>query len=295
MRKVLLSATGAGVLLAALLQARGVSALVAAELVPPASVLAASHDATPARDESRARARSAEAVLARNPFDHTTGSLVATDRTPAEEGESPPAPCPSVRSLFTVRGEDDDGSLAALAVDGKKVLRARGGDAGERRVVRVGFDRVWLARGDDDVCIAHVFGRREEPAPKPAEPRVVPAGLDPRIQRGVVRASATETHVDRAALEALEEALSSGKLRAVPEREGGRLVGLRLGRVDPTSVPALLGFESSDRLDAIGGIELNDTSALLEGWARLRAGAQSRVPVRVLRGGKTMQLDFVVK
>lgn len=297
MRAISALVTAGAIVLSALFQARGVMALVASELTaPPASEGAAKIAAPPARS-----APSADAVLARNPFDHTTGSLLprgAEDGAEVAASDAAPLPCPGVRALFTVRGEDDGGSFAALDVAGKKLLRARGGSLGELRVLHVGFDRVWLGRGEEDrdVCVAQVFGHVEPPRDverEKAAPRI--AAIDPRIQRGVVRASPTETHVDRGALEALEEALSSGKLRALPEREGGRLVGLRLGRVDPSSVLALMGFESADRLEAIGGIELNDTSALLEGWARLRGGAASRVPVRVLRNGKTTQLDFVVK
>ncbi len=299
MRAVLGVVTAGAIVLAALFQARGVMALVSAELASPPARESAEEAAVTA-DPSRP---SADALLARNPFDHTTGSLLAGARVSGggvdASGGHPPD-CAGVRALFTVRGEDDAGSLAALALEGKKVLRARGGELGGLRVLEVGFDRVWLGRGDAgrpaDVCVAHVFGHRD--APREAERDKLatrPLAIDPRIQRGVLRASPTETHVDRGALEALEEALSSGKMRALPEREGGRLVGLRVGRVDPSSVLALLGFESADRLEAIGGIELNDTSALLEGWARLRGGAERRVPVRVLRNGKLVQLDFVVK
>ncbi len=43
------------------------------------------------------------------------------------------------------------------------------------------------------------------------------------------------------------------------------------------------------------GIELDDTSALLAGWARLRAVREGRIPVRIQRGGETLQLDVVIR
>lgn len=286
---------------AALLQARGVSALVSAELVPPAAALAGGATRFASVEPARAaKPASADALLARNPFDHETGSLLPRETAgEANDGVAGAAPpCPAVHALFTVRGEAEEGSLAALDVDGKRLVRARGGEAGDRRVLAVGFDRVWLGRGPDgadDVCVAPVFGGRPEAKPVLATPMRASAPLDPRLQKGVVRVSKTETHVDASALEALSDAMSTGKLRAVPERDGDRLLGLRLGRVDPTSPLALLGFESSDRVEAVAGIELNETSALLEGWARLRATGQGRVPVRVNRGGHVVQLDFVVR
>lgn len=290
MRSTLRFAVLASLALSALLQARGVMALVSAELVPPGPP---SSGSSPLAAHAPAERPSAAPLLARNPFDHTAGSLAAEQPTAGDDV----LPCPAVRALFTVRGEEEEGSLAALEVSGARLVRANGGELpGGMRVVRVGFDRVWLGQADAEraTCVAEVF--RRPPAEASAPPPRPATGADPRIAKGVVRVSDTETHVDRSALAALEETLSSGKLRATPERDArGRLAGLRLGTVAPGSVPALLGLATGDRLEAIAGIELDDTSALLEGWARLRGIGEGRVPIRVVRGGRTVQLDVVVK
>lgn len=298
MRSIVGLAVASSLALSALLQARGVTALASAALVTAG-------EASPGRavlgDAAPSALRAATTILARNAFDHATGPLLERDEARASEDRGAEVlPCPTVRALFTVRGEDEEGSLAALEVAGARLVRAPGGEVpGGMHVVHVGFDRVWLAAGESerDACVAPVFQTSSAPSPPPTRPPASPpASVDPRIAKGVVRVSETETHVDRGALPALEEALSSGKLRAVPERDArGRLAGLRLGAVAPGSVPALFGLASGDRLEAIAGVELDDTSALLEGWARLRGVGEGRIPLRIVRGGRTLQLDVLVK
>jgi hypothetical protein len=293
MRPLLVAITLGLVLSTALLHAQGVTALVTPILAPSPREEGGGAEPAPRAHAPGSPARSAASILSRNPFGHDAVGLDARAEADAASADALP-PCRAVRAVFTIRGEDEDGSLAALDLDGRRIVRARGGDVGERILLRVGFDRVLLGtRGSGDVCVAQVFAPGDAPPPTATAPRGA-ANASP-LARSIVRVSPTETHVDGSALEELERAVSSGKLRASPERDGDRILGLRLGRVDPGSLPDLLGLVTADRIEAIAGVELDDTHALLAGWARLRAAREGRIPVRIQRGGKAVQLDLVVR
>lgn len=150
----------ASVALVGFLHARAIGSLVDAtaapsSIAPFARARAAAADA-PSRD-----AKSASVILERNPFDHTTGRLVfpsdgatAADGSWADPSSAPP--CDGVRAIASVRGEEAGGSLAALDVGGRHLLRRPGGDVDDLRVVYVAADRVWLER-NGALCQARVF------------------------------------------------------------------------------------------------------------------------------------------
>jgi general secretion pathway protein C len=79
------------------------------------------------------RAVSAEPILARNPFDSITGSLVRvalSEQAPPPVGADPleAPPCTKIRAVVIAAFEDPETSVAALEVEGSEaVLRRRGG------------------------------------------------------------------------------------------------------------------------------------------------------------------------
>ena len=69
--------------------------------------------------------------------------------------------------------------------------------------------------------------------------------------------------------------------------------GLRLGRVAPGTLPALIGLESFDELISINGYKLADPEQALTAYARLRT--VGRLQLALERGGKQTELLYWVR
>jgi general secretion pathway protein C len=252
--------------------------------------------------------RTADAILDRNPFDHVTGSLrerAAGDPAEPSELETDPrkAPaCEGVRSLVVVGHEDQTVAFAALEVDGKRILRKRGGDVGDQRVAYVGRDRVWL-EGKSGLCQAQLFG-----APPPAPVRNLttadPAAggvttrsvLEIELGKQIAKTGPNEYAIERSAVDRILEAQQElMKARIVAEKEGDRVLGMKVLGIKPGSVLAMLGIENGDRLETINGFEVSNPEKILEAYARLRAGASDRLTVHLTRGGKPINVDYTIR
>lgn len=198
----------------------------------------------------------------------------------ADPSDETPAHCAGVRALVVVRAEDEETSLVALDVGGQRMVRRRGMAAGDMTVAWVGVDRAWLARADGVTCEARVF----------APPVSVSAvAKKPVSVQGVVRLSANEVHVDRAALETfLEDPRELSKIRIAPDA-----TGIRIMKVPPSSILGVLGIEEGDRLSKAGGIELTSPEKIMELFARLRTF--ERLSVVVERKGKPVTMDYVIE
>jgi general secretion pathway protein C len=243
--------------------------------------------------------RSAVPILERNVFDHATGSLLRSDVDTSDASDfGPPQsvpPCEGVRASVAVHAEDADASFAALAMSGKQVLQKRGGMLDDLRVVYVGADRVWLSRGGK-LCQAKVFGSAAGAAPATATPPMAGSPLDQAVAGKVVKTGANEYQVDRGAVDRILDAQAElMKTPIAPDKEGDRVVGLRLLRVRPGSAIAALGLESNDRLVAVNGIEVTSTEKMLEAYARLKTGTLGRLTLSLVRNGKALNLDYEVR
>jgi general secretion pathway protein C len=168
------------------LHARGFSALVGGDLAAPRlHVLTEAQAAT-----EPAPPRSADAILARNPFDSVTGPLLGgPPAPPPEPGTDVTTACEGVRVVSIVAFDDPDWSLVMLDVRGERepILRRRGGD-----VLAIAPDRV-LLQHDGIPCVARIF------APSSAPPSAPPASS----ARGIVRTGADSFALDRGARDAL--------------------------------------------------------------------------------------------
>lgn len=249
------------------------------------------------------RPPSADAILARNPFDHITGSLnppVGAD-PPSEAlvlgGPMSAPPCDGVVVRVISASADPDWSFAALASGSnpKTQLKRRGGELDGRTVHFVGWDRVWL-RSPSGLCQA-TLGQRDA-SPKDATPAAVSSEgsgtLDPAIRRGIVRISATELAIDRATLDKIIEGQAELlRVRTTPEKENGKVVGIRLSAIRKDSVLAALGLEDGDRLQAINGFDITIPEKALEAYARLRQA--DKLSVVVNRRGRELTLDYAVR
>lgn len=305
-RALVTAAVPVGIAAVALLNATAVSALVEGtvsanlELPVTANVSAM---AVPLRDAKRP---TADAILDRNPFDHLVGSLrpgIPTSGDPPPDRDTDPrtAPlCEGVRPLVLVGDEDQSVAFASFEVDGKRVLRRRGGDVGDKHVAYVGRDRVWL-EGRTGLCQALLFG-----APPPrkdgtgervtADPK--PGGqsqLEMDVGKQISKVGPNEYVIERSAVDRILEAQAElMKQRVVQEKEGDRVVGIRVLGIKPGSVLSMLGIENGDRLETINGFEMSNPEKMLEAYARLRSGAD-KLQIHLTRNGKPTNVDYTIR
>jgi general secretion pathway protein C len=248
-------------------------------------------------------ATSAEAILWRNPFDSLTGPLLDGDTAtpPPDPAQSSTPECDDVRLLVVAATEDPAWSLAAFETaqdKGKSILRRPGGEVAGKTVERIGWDRVWLTSGVHS-CQARMF---ETPAASsPALPSTAPtpgggpAGVPEDIKRGIERVSATELRVDRRVVDRLleDQAQLMREAHVVPDRENGRVVGMRLLGVRGDGLLGVLGLENGDRLEKINGLEMTSAENALQALARL-PGA-NHLTVTLNRKGRETNLDYDIR
>jgi general secretion pathway protein C len=290
LRRIVSLAVPTTAALAAFLHAQAIGALVSSAIPPYAS---APVSIAPFAEAHAASRPSADAILERNAFDHATGSLVSAKGSKEDVDLDPASapPCDGVRAAVTVRDDDADASFAAIEAAGKQHLRRRGDALDDLQVVFVGDDRVWLTRGGK-LCQATVFG----PTPVQAPAAASGSALDQAVAGKIVKTGANEYQIDRGAVDRVLDAQAElMKTPIAPDKEGDRVVGLRLLRVRPGSALAALGLETNDRLVAVNGIEVTSTEKMLEAYARLKTGTLSRLTLEVVRNGKRMSLDYEIR
>ena len=311
-RALLAAAVPVGIVTVAFLNARAVGALVegtmSVDMPMPvaASVIA---NAEPAR--LFASKPTADAILDRNPFDHLTGSLRPS--LPMPDGPPPDldtdprtAPlCVGVKPLVLVGAEDQTVAFASLEVDGKRVLRKRGGEVGDKHVAYVGRDSVWL-EGSKGLCQALLFGIAPKSADdsggagrSAADPK--PGGqtgqtqLEIDVGKQIAKVGPNEYVIERSAVDRILEAQAElMKQRIVQEKEGDRVVGVRVFGIKSGSVLAMLGIENGDRLETLNGFEMSNPEKMLEAYARLRSGAD-KLQIHLTRKGNPINVDYTIR
>lgn len=159
----------------------------------------------------------------------------------------------------------------------------------------MGRDRVWLEDASG-LCQARLFGppvTKEPPPPgAPAAPR---SGLEAEIGKQIAKTGAYEFQIERSAVDRILEAQAElMRSRLVPDKDGDRVIGMKIFNVQPTSVLAMLGVENGDRLETINGFPLSNPEKMLEAYARLRAGAD-RLTVHLTRRGQPVNLDYSIR
>jgi general secretion pathway protein C len=289
---------------AAFLGGQGLSAvadiaLLRAMPAPTAMPLGASRTREPARSLS------SEPILARNPFDSVTGSLLPVAHAdavePAAEAYDPfhvPA-CAKVRAVVIASFTDPEASLAAFEVEGgEAVLRRKGGEIGASRVEYIAADRVFV-REEGKICQAQLFGPppvvlakdRAPATPKPAEPGAV----DPSLAKGIERLGPGRYRIERSVVERLlddqAEIMKGGTIR--PEKDGDRTVGVRLMGVRPDRLFGLLGMQDGDVMRSINGYEFSSPERMLEAYAHLREATE--LVVNFTRGGQATTSTYAIQ
>jgi general secretion pathway protein C len=267
--------------LGAWLHAQGISALVGAKLGVPGVSRRASAGAL---DTPPAPPRSADPILARNPFDSATGPLV-----PLPDRGPPPAPtsCPDVHILALAADADSTRSLALLRIDGARepVLRGVGAGAGVGgEVVSIDPWGVVLERGGAR-CVAWIFSPAAVSTPAPG----------PAPQAGIAALGPGSFAVDRGTRDALLDGAGDWMKSVVvrPEKVGDDVVGLRVVTVRAGSPLESLGIRAGDVVQTVNGFPLTTPDKMLEALARLRTA--DRLSVTLQRAGRIVQVDYEVR
>jgi general secretion pathway protein C len=303
LRKVVSLAVPSSVALIAFLHAHALGSLIDATIMPASSVAPFA--------EARAAAmtptpnRSAHPILDRNPFDHVTGPLrvggatAANTTDPTIDDPLLAPPCEGVRATIAVQGNDPDGSLAAFDARGQRLLRRRGGEIFDMRVVYVAEDRVWLSHNNTRaICQTQVFGA---PPPSPSPQAAGDAGLkqsalEKEVTSKIAKTGPNEYQIDRGAVDRILDAQAElMKTPLVPEKEGDRVVGFRMTKIRSGSVLSALGLENNDRLVSLNGVEVTSTERMIEAYAKLRTGTVDRFTIHVVRNGKPTNLDYLIR
>lgn len=300
---------------AAYFQASGVGEIVASNIAsgtdpsaaPPASPLA-----SPA-----SKGRDGQPILARNPFDSVTGPLDgepddegegggdAAEEEPTEgepEAEDGDPKCGFGRVVLIAAAEDPAWSFASIAgKDGDVQIRRVGDDVDGHVVAAMAWDRVWLKQGTKRCQIA-VGEAAEAPPPATKSPassrsrrgRRTPK-LDPELASKINKVSDTEFTIERSVVDEIlakqAELMRFARMR--PVKEGDKVVGLRLSRVQPGTLLDVIGLKNGDQVQSINGFELTDPQKALEAYGRLSTA--NKLTLTVTRGGKPMSIDYAIQ
>lgn len=282
---------------AAYFQAAGITHLLGAAIAPAGS---------PAPlPTSRARSIAAEAldhttvasaILARNPFDSTTGPLVG-DALP--QGDAAQAtvhdigPCETARVVLISASDDPSWSFASIYSEGAPpMLRRIGDEVAGFSVEAIERDRVRLTSNKIrcEAVLGAVIAARPPPPPLESRPSTKPGGVPPDIAAGIRRTGERAFTVQRGALDAIlaRQAELFGRMRIAPDKEGLRIAGIR-----PDSLLGSLGLQNGDHLQRINGFDIADPHSALEAYSKLMSA--SHLTISATRGGQPLNFDLEIE
>jgi general secretion pathway protein C len=296
--------------IAVYLQASGIGHLVGTSLTQSPVAVPGGMPPTPADvPVGRALDKRGAPILERNPFDSVTGPL---GQEPARAALAPPVPantdpltapaCEDVKVQIVTEAEDPTRSIAALVTGGGGPVRVyRVGDrVGDKTVAYIGYNpreqspAVWLTSGDV-LCQALLFKDAPSAPPPAPEPASEPTAAADQA-RGLTEVSpalASRIHQSKSGAVvdagAVDEILSDRTQlmpgeKILPEQWKGEVVGIRIFGIKPGTLPALLGFQSGDRLESMNGVKIRSPEQARDAWEALRQG---KLTIAVERRGKS--------
>jgi general secretion pathway protein C len=286
--------------IAAYFQAAGISHLIGAAVgidrsavAPPAGPVARSFIA-----EKFDHSTAATAILARNPFDSSTGPL-GGDAPP--EGAAPVAairdigPCETARVVLISASDDPSWSFASISSEGGRgVLRRVGDEVGAFSVESIERDRVRLTskqfRCEAVLGAAPIAARPPPPPPPPGAGPAKPGGVPPDIAAGIRQTGERSFTVQRSALDLIlaRQAELFGRMRIAPDKDGLRVAGIR-----PDSLLGSLGIQNGDHLQKINGFDIADPHSALEAYSKLMHA--SNLVITATRGGQPLNFDLKIE
>ena len=281
---------------AAYFQAAGISHLIGAAIAPAGSP--APLPAPRARSLAAVtldHTTVASSILARNPFDSTTGPLVG-DVVP--QGDAAPAavrdigPCETARVVLISASDDPSWSFASIYSEGARpMLRRVGDEVAGFQVEAIERDRVRLT--SKQIRCEAVLGAviaAKAPPPPDARPTTRPGGVPPDIAAGIRRTGERSFTVQRSALDAIlaRQAELFGRMRIAPDKEGLRIAGIR-----PDSLLGSLGLQNGDHLQRINGFDIADPHSALEAYSKLMSA--DHLTISASRGGQPLNYDLKIE
>jgi general secretion pathway protein C len=305
------------VALTAFLQAAGVGRMVAAALSGTSAV-------EPPKVSSgkplQVKEKNGQSILARNMFDSQTGPLdgsaapvpaatasasaAPTELPPGELNEDAPS-CDFGRVVLISASEDPQYAFAAIEDStGKAQLRRAGNDVAGHTVRAMAWNRVWLEQSGKQ-CQMKLGEKKKTAAPTPAtptpampgrpDPNAQGGGLSPEMAKKIHKVSETEYNVERSVVdEILENQAELMKTaRIVPDKQGDKVLGIRLFGIRNGTLLSTLGFKNGDRLESINGFDMSDPQKALEAYGRLRTA--DALHVKINRGGSPTNLEYKIQ
>ena len=309
------------------LLARGATSLLAGTVLPPEPVAAAVKTAGTASRPPGADPPDIHAILARNIFDPTTGSLWPPKPTEVPVAEAPPEPvieevtpgvvppaCDgSMRLVASVAFERmPEWSFASVTTGSDAPLLYRqGSKVQDKELVMVLPSAVYMRSTNGRLCSLFLFVPAPAAAPPPPEvsaavpppaaatptPGLVASGsiseteLDSGIKaEGETKFTVQRSFVDRV-LQNQAEIMRSARI--VPHEENGQVIGVKLYGIRRNSLLGKLGLQNGDLLRTINGFEMSSPDTALEAYAKLRTA--SNLSVAVVRRGRPMTVDYDIQ
>ncbi len=120
------------------------------------------------------------------------------------------------------------------------------------------------------------------------------AASDAEPAPGIRVKSGGEFTIDRGLVDKVlqDQSTLMRQARAVPVREDGRIVGVRLSGIRSDGLLGMLGIQNGDEVRSINGYEVGTPDKALEAYAHL-ANAK-RLSVQLRRGGATLHLGYTI-
>jgi general secretion pathway protein C len=294
--------------------AQGSTQLIAATWMPR-KVAAASKGEGPALNEPPAKGEQPpdwHAILARNMFDPTTGSLWPPKVTdaPAEttetsaappalaDGQMPP-PCEGSTRLVAAiyQPRTPEWSFASLSTgSGSPLLYRLGNQVDGKEIDSVYPEAVFLKQSNGALCSLTLFKPPNAPKPPPPAAKVAeaPAAAAGGDTEGISQKSDTKYQVQRSLVDKLltNQAELMRSARVVPHEENGRTVGVKLYGIRRSSLLGKLGIQNGDMLRTINGFDMSSPDTALEAYAKLRTA--SNLSVALVRRGAAVTMEYQI-
>lgn len=310
------------------LLARGATSILAGKLFPVEPV-------APTQKASGAVARppgsdppDIHAILARNIFDPTTGSLwppkpTETPETAAappepvieevQPGVVPPACDGSMRLVASVAfSRMPEWSFAQVSNGSDPpMLYRQGARVTDKELVMVLPSAVYMRSSNGRLCSLFLFVPAPQAAAPPPEVAVAPTpetavppmpGLvasgsisETELDSGIKAEGETKFTVQRSFVDRVlqNQAEIMRSARIVPHEENGQVVGVKLYGIRRNSLLGKLGLQNGDLLRTINGFNMSSPDTALEAYAKLRTA--SNLSVAVVRRGRPMTVDYDIQ
>lgn len=262
------------------------------------------------------RHRDTHAILSRNIFDSTVGSLIATAPSPGDPGANgpssnePPRCGSEYRLVSTVVSDDPSWSFAAIGAGGKTLLYRVGGRVNDAEVRRITWRYAFLRPSGGQECYIGMFtpadlaGSTPRIASSPTATSTASASamsmtgnaeLDAAIDSGVQKLGENEYNVDRSLVDRLLENQASlmRSARILPHEESGSVVGFKIYGVRRNSLLGKIGLQNGDIVHSINSFDMTSPDKALEAYARLRNA--DHLTVSVTRRGQRQNMDYNIR